>query len=910
MTATLERWWTPAGQISVDQLLKSGPDAQKDFGIALMALHRAGAEACELVAKTAVADEVVLVSALAETRALLAPAAVEVISKSVGGPQYAGLLLKDVLDDAEIAALALYRTCMAKNVAPPIAAERVGAVYGVNSRGMSKYASLASDPKANPRAVADLADRTLFDFVSKVVSEEYVGVKETVSKAPVRDYHGREPGERDAEGQFARVRTPQTQTGDGVDLNALFAEAEAREATPAAPKQVATPPKGWVGGPQVGRPKRQARQKRKSRPVETPQQSSPGQSAKQTYTQQTYKQSALGQKYTRQQAAAQKFVSVDDAPLPMGGHKRAVPKLNLTSGNYVAERTDKAVSFVLPADEFNAVVREAGDIRGRHVMRLGPLEEYAGDARLYDDGSGQIHEHHQAGVEHILDMLHSKVDVHTYGPARVGTLSLDVLRPEEAGADKRLAEAKKAFLEKMAEAYGYQINVASEITNVRTAPRKDDPSQMALVWRPPVTDRSGRRVQSPPLPHVVEMVVPKGVRGQVAPGGRVKIDGSTAMSVVGLWKANVETEERVTTWDPELGAFRTVVVMQTAAENDIHDAKWPHSKAATPDNPRTRYYDARNESGEFTRTGELQRLFDEAKQREVKMANPTTPGRRARPRRMSRQVRQVEVTPQSAKQTVTAQSATQNVTRQDARQRLQQHVATQQKVRQKLKEHPGSDLEGLLFLDTAAPYTVLRPWQMERLIKTAGFEGWVQDGAEIDVSPSARLNLLELPAEKGDAADLQVNFAGIETWAKAQGHDTAESFLVGSLSGEKERTVLHHTFTDIDEIDDVAGFLAQKLNQDPTLEMLRTKFVTRKDGRVDLIVTGNVEQLPEVHVVNLDDVVHVDDITKLTAGRTYRTQNKHSISHWLRMTWFGAERFGGMAEEIIPNPTTRLWHAE
>lgn len=209
-----QRIWAPQrATIEPDQvvlaMLQPTGDAAGDLGGALLAMHRAGAAACEAVAKGAVPSEHGLVSALARSREVFAPRAVDVVSKSMEG-NYAGLLVRDVLDDAEQAALTLYRSCVSKGVAPPIAASRVGAVYGVPAKELGKYAALATDPRVNPVALTDEADRTLLGYFSKVVDEEAGEVKETVSKSPTG--HARELGDSE-EGWSEREHPRDRATG-------------------------------------------------------------------------------------------------------------------------------------------------------------------------------------------------------------------------------------------------------------------------------------------------------------------------------------------------------------------------------------------------------------------------------------------------------------------------------------------------------------------------------------------------------------------------------------------------------------------------------------------------------------------------------------------------------------------------
>lgn len=171
------RYWAPTRptlepDAVVLALMGTGTDPTKDLMGALLAIHRAGAGACEAVAKGAVPGESGLIDALATCRARIAPPAAECISKCVVDRKYAHLLTRDIFDDAEQAALNLFRACVSKGVAPPIAAQRVGYVFGVPSKGLGRFFALATDPKANPVSVLDAGDRVLLAHMQKVATEE------------------------------------------------------------------------------------------------------------------------------------------------------------------------------------------------------------------------------------------------------------------------------------------------------------------------------------------------------------------------------------------------------------------------------------------------------------------------------------------------------------------------------------------------------------------------------------------------------------------------------------------------------------------------------------------------------------------------------------------------------------------
>ena len=202
------RWWAPrAASLTPDPvvlaLLDSDGESAGDLGAVVLAAHRAGAAACAHVAASGLVSKAALISVLASTRAQLADPMVTAIAKSMDS-SYAGLLVRDVFDDAEDAALTLYGAAVARNVSPSQAALRVGAVFGVPTAAMGRYQPLAMDPKANPAALADAADRALMGHVAKLVATETA--TETVTKAAtaLMDFDPREHP-RGLGGQFVHA---------------------------------------------------------------------------------------------------------------------------------------------------------------------------------------------------------------------------------------------------------------------------------------------------------------------------------------------------------------------------------------------------------------------------------------------------------------------------------------------------------------------------------------------------------------------------------------------------------------------------------------------------------------------------------------------------------------------------------
>lgn len=204
-----DRWWAPQRATLEPDAVVLAMLEVGDLGSSVLAVHRAGAAAIGTVAKSSVPSEAELISAMVTARSNAADRIVDSISKSVSTPAYAGLLAMDVFDDAEAGALHVYRTAVAKGVAPSVAAQRAGDIFGVPSNLMGKYAMTATDPRANPVTTRELADHTLLDYVSKLVKAES---PEPVTKADQGAYaeapKPKKPWRedevvRDALGQFA-----------------------------------------------------------------------------------------------------------------------------------------------------------------------------------------------------------------------------------------------------------------------------------------------------------------------------------------------------------------------------------------------------------------------------------------------------------------------------------------------------------------------------------------------------------------------------------------------------------------------------------------------------------------------------------------------------------------------------------
>jgi hypothetical protein len=369
-----DRWWAPAGaHIGPDEvdlaLLAPGGEVRYDLGAALFALHRTGAAACEVVAASPIPTVETLIENLATARAAVAMPLVDSISKSLGDAPYAGLLVRDVADDAERAAVDLFSAAVAKGVAPPLAAQRVGMVYGVPANGLGAFRALAVTPAANPVALADAADRALFGFVEKLCTNEVENLVEEVevSKAP-------EPWE--AEPRNAAGEWTATAVADKPLLERL------RTHQVAAPEVQTTP----VPTRQT-RQVRQTRKVRQTRQVRQVAETETAPSAKvRTKTRIKSRKPLVAMSKARQKERLSTPVqpsfdpSTDDLMEPMQFHQQ---------GPY--DRLERPVSFLMNTADFNHFKERLGkepEFRMGHLVEEAKAPEYFNSPARHNKARG------------------------------------------------------------------------------------------------------------------------------------------------------------------------------------------------------------------------------------------------------------------------------------------------------------------------------------------------------------------------------------------------------------------------------------------------------------------------------------------------------------------------------------------
>lgn len=513
------RWWAPAEPgIGPDELdlflLSANGDPERDLGQVLLGLHRVGAAACEAVASQPLSDEELLRTVLAKARELVAPEASEPVAKCLGDVNYGNLLLRDLLDDAEAAAVSLYRTCLAGGVAPTLAAQRVGKVYGTPIHELGRYTALARDPKAQPVALDDVADRTLLGYVSKVVSEEApAGEKITFSKAPEEGgYLERHNETQDARGRFARLR------------GTVFGQPETEQRGTTAPGQI-TPEQATTVGPaqrrqataRTSQATRRAQASRRAQAAAPAERSSA--EARSSVERSSAERSGATRSHSARSMRTRDFLDrqeayarsnreeppLDTLDIPIGERDVPDPWIRHPEMDGV-EPLGTHVAYSLPYEEWRLFKAKAKLLDKSIGFRAGALHEFAGGPEIYDVEEGD-HPRHEEKVQARADMLYARDAADKIAPYVLSYLPVSEVKgsPEQRAA--RIDEAKRDFLLELQDRGNQRINVSSEMQFVYAVDDYSDESQMVLVYTPPTP---GRHPLDRPVREVYDLIVPRG----------------------------------------------------------------------------------------------------------------------------------------------------------------------------------------------------------------------------------------------------------------------------------------------------------------------------------------------------------------------------------------------------------------
>ena len=895
-----ERWWAPKEPgIGPDEfdlsLLAPGNEPDKDLGQQLLAIHRVGAAACEAVATQPLSDEVTLRGVLAAARELVAPPAVEAIAKAFDTPTYGMLLLKDLLDDAEQAAVSIYRTCITKQMAPSIAAHRVGLVYGVPLRELGRYTMLATDPKANKDAVQELADRTLFGFVSKVLAEEQpTGAKELVSKAPAAEQN--RPKVREAWMEQLGAVTPDdpaTPYHDARERGRFAREGESKIIHDYFP----------VGRTKLARPKlsRASLGRKKLAPQKAADLQKPQERTQQERVMQVRgKQSREKIKLTPQQRRLQHLLEPLVVPKVASGVGRdddgkdylaTVPDANDPSEYNPLWRK---LSYVFAADEWQA--RKSG----MHVDS--DSGEILFRAHALDDG-GPFYgedEHGEASVDHLnaRNQIASNLDHHADHKDQPPPVTHVIEGAALTVHDKvTLTRLKQDFLDELEEQLGRRLNKATEIGFVHAAVDALNKDNLVLAWQPPTP---GRSALDRPLKAVVEVFVDdesaQGIEYTSKYGHDLQHNPNQALAIV----------EGQLLWHEEDRGNGYLVRQYTAIAADEEDVDRAHKERSR----RRRGFGKRlvvsKAVGEqdAVRLQQLQRLFDQAERdyhgREPGERNAET-GEFQRVGTSLGRAKLKRAGVQRAKLQRTAAPVQARVQQERVQQQRQEQVLTQQDREQVALAAKHGASEQTVFLDDGFQYHVLDKKQL----------GFLLDDCDIPYLEKAYEDTFKL----GFASTAMV----MDKWKSKGADDTRQDLLIDGEMRWRETPFPnnggiwkrlgdpYHVDSDKD-LAAVALDLEDRLGRDPKIQMLRMVLHERGTG-YSITVHGNSVDIGDSHMVRMEDL---SGPIQLRPEGHRRLMNRQGIENWLKLRFHGGRNISmtGRSMDYLPIPVVHTWVAE
>lgn len=904
MDTLTRRWWAPdAPGIGPDEfdltLLTPGSEPDKDLGSHLLALHRVGAAACEAVATEPMADEVTLRGVLATARQLIAPPAIEAVSKAVEDGNYGALLLRDFLDDAEQAVVSIYRTCITKQMAPSMAAHRCGLIYGVPLRELGKYTMLATDPKTPKQTVTELADRALFGFVAKVLDEEMLETRKvTISKAPA--------GERER----PRLQTDQLQAlFDRSEQSAYLDEHNVandeatgrfvREETTTAP----------VGRTALSRPKL-SRKVLGRKVLGQPAVSVAEPTAE--LTRSRLRPAGLRRAQTRQvsmtQARLQSLLpELVVPPTQTGMNRDPDPDLD-----YLERQPDQnedsyaplwaSVSFVFPAADWNA--RKAGmaqtrDEDGNEQLIFRARALAGGGPFQGDDENGHLSGQHHDAREYAVELLRASPD-HQGQPKPM----TKVLHGAAATIRDRaqLAKAKADFLGELETRLGHRLNRATEMSFVQAAASHDDLDDLVLVWQPPTP---GREVLDRPLLLVTEVFIDeedsRGRAERSRHGADITIDPNQPLRVLGgrsLWRD-----------DDKGGFFIRQLDAHEGYEEDLEQAAKDRARRRGKRGFGKRLVIAKaTHERDATQLQQLQGLFDRAEStylREHHVDNDAETGQfvreggatartqLSRPKIGRKVLRRGTVRPAELRQGEPAQLRHSSLTTTGTTKALLSPVALKQAA---LAAEEGAD-EQTVFLDDGFDYVVLDHKQL----------GFMLDEANVKYLEKA----YEEPFAPGFGTTALIG----DKW-RSSGADQARMDLISEAelrfrdaptAGWRQLGSSYHITSDKD-LPAIAFDIEDQLGRDPKIQMLRS-VIHRRGEEYVITIHGNAEDMGDGHMIRLDGPVKSP--IRLRPEGPRRLTGPRGIEYWLNLRFHGGKHIGATGStDYLPVPLVHTWVAE
>lgn len=877
---TDQRWWAPTepgiGPDEFDRtLLEVGGDAPRDLAQAFLALHRVGAAACEAVATQPLADESTLAFALANARKLVVPEATEIVSKSVGdNPNYGNLLLRDLLDDAEATSLSLWRSCIAKSVPTQMAAQRVGMVYGIPPGQLFTFQKLATDPRAQPIALQEAADRALFTFADQLVKEEAVEHKVEVSK------------QRPRRGQAAAAFTPddpETDYYDARDASGEFAATEAPVVPPALP----------TGRPERVRKVPRVQRAKRARRVQSraPQQmAAPGGALA---GQQMVGGRLTGSALLAAQMSGRSVLDEVAPPKPVSTNVRSERDPGDVMAGYPNESTEGSqtipfkLAYTMSTDEFQAFVAKARSQAGggRPRFKAGRLEEYAGgrpevfaDWDAWEDEK-ELAAEHQRTVEHVAEAIRDQFGDQ---PAKV-TKAIDRSVIEHADNPMTaLDDEKMSFLTK--EVGLSESAAAAELKHVDQGINFHNPEQeVILVYSPPPADRT--KPNERPKVEITEAIVldDNSVGFDEAPHGgkpdwRLVKDQTMTFTVLG--DASVPYARRF--WDDKLQAFRNYRYIRADDEVD---------KALSPE----RFHQL-EEQGYIQRDDEGR--FAESEEEAPLVAVPT----RRRPQRVQR-ARRVKRSQRAPRQMASQQMTSQQLVSQ---QRAAGEMTSQQLKVLKLglqgkREEDDDDLEdfGVLTLPDDASYLVPE----------------VPDEDDIQlpntmISPKG----MNLSNRLRGYLKYQGWHSGLGAEQEAILQHQSRQYSWNPLDNEVHVASYENIMPE--DLERIAYEIHERMQHDPNFTVAISKMKVRPDGSMDLHFNRNRFSLGVRTVIRVPHGEKIDLPSRLTPTWVGQFQSPRMMRSTLlaqyNSTFLYSAHTGREAEDNtwITNPHVQVWELE
>ena len=427
---TTARWWAPTeahigpDETDLEMLAVTGENPRLDLGGALLAVHRVGDAACMAAARDGLVNAESLVARLAEARLQLADPLVDAVSKCVSTEEesYAGLLVRDVFDDAEEAAVDLFRSAVARGVAPPVAAARAGGIYGVSKGQLGRYRQLATDPKANPLVVQAEADKVLMASVERTLDEEApADARELVSKAPaaVKERIAVSPSGdtyynvRDATGQFAASpSTSQVAISAPSRLSALKEKFTAQAQPVQAPAPAPAEPKKMTAA-EYKRKQRLLQAKGKSRPKRKQLVAAEAKTSTEPQTRQSVKQSAkqlarqrVIQRIAGRSPVPRRTANINDYESP--GAATDLLKRFPAQGRDFETKKRTPLGFVLDDLDAAMFIRRAQS-HDNGIFRIGHLEKLVGSPPQEVDNREYTGDVPQSEYQDLIELVATAV---------------------------------------------------------------------------------------------------------------------------------------------------------------------------------------------------------------------------------------------------------------------------------------------------------------------------------------------------------------------------------------------------------------------------------------------------------------------------------------------------------------------